>query len=187
MTALSRFGDGRARLRAGQAHARRSRGAYGDAAGGDERRPRRLPRFRCRRSATRRSSSSSATSRSRTERRSSTCGSSSARRNGAEVVTVGPAGDVQAGAGRRSRCAARRDRAKRARFAPSDRAILIWSGAGGHGGVTLAALANELGLAGEGRLGRLPPALGAERDAASPTRGPAPRTRRLRTRSRSSS
>jgi NADH-quinone oxidoreductase subunit G len=71
-----------------------------------------------------------------------------ARRNGAEVVTVGPAGDVQSapgGAGDALRGAT--ELADRVRA--SDRAVLIWSGGGGHGGVTLAALANDLGLAGK--------------------------------------
>lgn len=71
-----------------------------------------------------------------------------ARRNGAEIVTVGPDGDVQAAPG--TAADALRGATELAdRIRASDRAILIWSGAGGHGGVTLAALANELGLAGK--------------------------------------
>ena len=73
-----------------------------------------------------------------------------ARRNGAEIVTVGPAGDVQAAPGARGgRCCGAATELSGPRSAASDRAILIWSGGGGHGGVTLAALARELGLAGK--------------------------------------
>ena len=71
-----------------------------------------------------------------------------ARRNGAEVVTVGPAGDVQAGLGGAAD-ALRAAAEVTGRVRASDRAILIWSGGAGHGGVTLAALASELGLAGK--------------------------------------
>jgi NADH-quinone oxidoreductase subunit G len=71
-----------------------------------------------------------------------------ARRNGAEIVTVGPAGDVQAAPGGAGD-ALRTNSELADRVRSSDRAILIWSGGGGHGGVTLAALADELGLAGK--------------------------------------
>jgi NADH-quinone oxidoreductase subunit G len=71
-----------------------------------------------------------------------------ARRNGAEIVTVGPAGDVQAAPGAAAD-ALRGDAELTERIRGSERAILVWSGAGGHGGVTLAALAHELGLAGK--------------------------------------
>ena len=71
-----------------------------------------------------------------------------ARRNGAEVVTVGPAGDVQATPGGAAD-ALRGATELTERIRASDRAILIWAGGGGHGGVTLAAIANELGLAGK--------------------------------------
>jgi NADH-quinone oxidoreductase subunit G len=66
-----------------------------------------------------------------------------ARRNGAEIVTVGPDGFVQAAPGGAAQ--------EVSRIAPElkdrDRVVLIWSGPGGHGGVTVAALAAELGLA----------------------------------------
>lgn len=71
-----------------------------------------------------------------------------ARRNGAEVVTVGPDGDVQSGPGGAAE-ALRRSRNLNARLNEAERVVLIWSGGGGHGGVTLAALASELGLAGK--------------------------------------
>ena len=71
-----------------------------------------------------------------------------ARRNGAEVVTVGPAGDVQAAPGGAAD-ALRGATELTERIRASDRTVLIWSGGGGHGGVTLAAIANELGLAGK--------------------------------------
>jgi NADH-quinone oxidoreductase subunit G len=68
------------------------------------------------------------------------------RRNGAELVTVGPAGDVQAAPGGAAD-ALRAETELADRIRASERAILIWSGGGGHGGVTLAELATELGLA----------------------------------------
>ena len=71
-----------------------------------------------------------------------------ARRNGAEVVTVGPDGDVQAAPGGAAD-ALRGATELTERIRAGDRTVLIWSGGGGHGGVTLAALANELGLAGK--------------------------------------
>jgi NADH-quinone oxidoreductase subunit G len=70
------------------------------------------------------------------------------RRNGADVVTVGPDGDVQAAPGGAAD-ALRGNTELADRIRSSDRAILIWSGGGGHGGVTLAALADGLGLAGK--------------------------------------
>jgi anaerobic selenocysteine-containing dehydrogenase len=45
--------------------------------------------------------------------------------------------------------AVRGDAELTARLRESDRAVLIWSGGGGHGGVTVAGLASELGLAGK--------------------------------------
>jgi NADH-quinone oxidoreductase subunit G len=71
-----------------------------------------------------------------------------ARRNGAEIVTVGPAGTVQAAPG----AAAgefRRWLAGREDVAGLERIVLIWSGGSGHGGVIVATLAAELELAGK--------------------------------------
>ena len=75
---------------------------------------------RSRRSAPPRSWSSSATTRSSTARPSSTSGCKQARRNGAEVVTIGAARRTSRAAGRArpTRCGARR-RPKRARQAPA--------------------------------------------------------------------
>ena len=73
-----------------------------------------------------------------------------ARRAGAQVVTVGPAGSVQAAPGSAAatceRLAGERDELGQ-QLRASEHAILIWSGPGGHGGATLAALAAELGFA----------------------------------------
>src|SRR6266542_1310005 len=66
-----------------------------------------------------------------------------ARRNGAEIVTIGVDGGVQTAPG----AAAAELRKLADELRARDRVILIWSGAGGHGGVTVADLANELGLA----------------------------------------
>jgi NADH-quinone oxidoreductase subunit G len=71
-----------------------------------------------------------------------------ARRNGAEIVSVGPDGDVQAAPGAAAD-AVRADEELMGRLRDSDRAILIWSGSGGHGGVTLAALTTDVGMAGK--------------------------------------
>jgi len=68
-----------------------------------------------------------------------------ARRNGAEVVEVGSAGSVQA-APRAAAAAFHADETLMARVREADRVVLIWSGPGGHGGVTVARLAGELGL-----------------------------------------
>ena len=73
-----------------------------------------------------------------------------ARRNGAEVVTIGPAGTAPAlpgAAAAACRQLAREDDALGRKLRESERAILIWSGPGGHGGATLAELAGVLGLA----------------------------------------
>jgi NADH-quinone oxidoreductase subunit G len=67
-----------------------------------------------------------------------------ARRAGTEVVTVGAAGSVAAVPGGAAD-AVREELAGRVRAA--ERAILIWSGPGGHGGATVARLAQELGAA----------------------------------------
>src|SRR5918911_1384865 len=71
-----------------------------------------------------------------------------ARRGGAEVVTIGAAGDVQVAPGTTAQ-AARDLRAGElgARLHASERAILIWSGGGAGGGSHLAALARELRFA----------------------------------------
>jgi len=71
-----------------------------------------------------------------------------ARRNGAEVVSVGPAGDVQTAPGTGAtvcRELPENDLGRRVREA--ERAILIWSGSGGAGGAHVAACAQALGLA----------------------------------------
>jgi NADH-quinone oxidoreductase subunit G len=70
-----------------------------------------------------------------------------ARRRGAEVVTIGPIGDIQAPPGSalstcRDLASARNALGKRLRAA--DRSILIWSGPGGEGGACIAALADRL-------------------------------------------
>jgi NADH-quinone oxidoreductase subunit G len=71
-----------------------------------------------------------------------------ARRNGAEVVEVGPAGDVQAAPGTAAeKCRELKGGELGDRLRKSERAILIWSGGAGGGGTHLAALAAELGLA----------------------------------------
>ncbi len=73
-----------------------------------------------------------------------------ARRNGAQVVTIGPAGTVQAAPGSAAatcaQLAGERDELGQ-RLRASEQAVLIWSGPGGHGGATLAELAAELGFA----------------------------------------
>ena len=73
-----------------------------------------------------------------------------ARRRGAEVVTVGAAGSVQAAPAAtaqalRDHLAADEDFAGRLRDA--DRAVLIWAGSGGRGGAEVCSLATELGFA----------------------------------------
>ena len=73
-----------------------------------------------------------------------------ARRNGAEVVSFGPAEKMQRAPG--TAAALARELAEPAselgeRLRSADRAVLIWSGPGGQGGAHLAALAGALGLA----------------------------------------
>jgi NADH-quinone oxidoreductase subunit G len=68
-----------------------------------------------------------------------------ARREGAELITVGAAGSEQAAPG----AALAEARKLKPRLEGLDRVVLIWSGSGGHGGVTVAGLAHELGLAGK--------------------------------------
>jgi NADH-quinone oxidoreductase subunit G len=71
------------------------------------------------------------------------------RRNGAEIVTIGPAGSVQAEVGAGARMASeleQPDNELGQRIRATDRAVLIWSGPGGEGGARIAWLAAELGL-----------------------------------------
>jgi NADH-quinone oxidoreductase subunit G len=73
-----------------------------------------------------------------------------ARRAGAEVVTIGPDGDVPAEPGTGAatcRALATEGSELGQRLRTSERAVLIWSGPGGQGGAHLAALAGELGFA----------------------------------------
>ena len=73
-----------------------------------------------------------------------------ARRRGADVVTVGCAGSVQRAPGQSAdacQSIANPGDELGDRLRASERAVLIWSGSGGHGGATLAALAHELGFA----------------------------------------
>jgi len=75
-----------------------------------------------------------------------------AARNGAEVVTIGPAGSVQAQPGSAARtCAelAQPESELGGRLRDAERAVLIWSGPGGNGGAEIAALAEKLGFAGK--------------------------------------
>jgi len=67
-----------------------------------------------------------------------------ARRKGAEVITVGAAGSVQAEPGTAAQIV-REQVAERIRAA--ERPVLIWSGPGGEGGAVVAQLAHELGAA----------------------------------------
>jgi NADH-quinone oxidoreductase subunit G len=69
-----------------------------------------------------------------------------ARRKGAEVITVGPAGTEQAAPGAAG-AELRTLLEGRPELRSSERLVLIWSGRGGHGGVEVAALAAELDLA----------------------------------------
>ncbi len=73
-----------------------------------------------------------------------------ARRNGAEVVTIGAHGSVKTPAGTAAQTvedlAAAGDRLGK-RLRASDRAVLIWSGPGGGGGARLAEAAHALGWA----------------------------------------
>ncbi|HVM18034.1 MAG TPA: molybdopterin-dependent oxidoreductase [Gaiellaceae bacterium] len=73
-----------------------------------------------------------------------------ARRNGAEVVTHGPAGTVQTAPGTAAQtCAELAGEGSElgARLRAAERAILVWSGPGGNGGAEIAALAAKLGFA----------------------------------------
>src|SRR5262249_19355194 len=72
-----------------------------------------------------------------------------ARRTGADVIEIGPAGDVQVAPGTTAQACRRLRRGELGdRLRASERAILIWSGAGAGGGSHVAALARDLGFAG---------------------------------------
>jgi len=73
-----------------------------------------------------------------------------ARRRGAEVISIGCSGSLTVAPGQTGdACAELADRENELgkRLRSSERAVVIWSGPGGHGGATLAALAQELGFA----------------------------------------
>jgi NADH-quinone oxidoreductase subunit G len=71
-----------------------------------------------------------------------------ARRNGAEIHTIGPAGDVQVAPGTTAQaCRDLGSSELGGRLRASERAIVIWSGGGAAGGSHLAALARQLGVA----------------------------------------
>ena len=73
-----------------------------------------------------------------------------ARRNGAEVLTFGPAGSVQRPPGDGAAVVAELADKRKAlgkRLHAAERVALIWSGPGGRGGAALAPLAEALGLA----------------------------------------
>src|SRR6188472_3095866 len=75
-----------------------------------------------------------------------------ARRNGAEVVTIGARGSVPAAPGEAAdalEALLAPENALGARLRASDRAVLVWSGAGGGGGARLAEAAHELGFEGK--------------------------------------
>jgi NADH-quinone oxidoreductase subunit G len=75
-----------------------------------------------------------------------------ARRSGAEVVTCGPAGEIQRPPGTTAqtcRQLATPGDELGERLRASQRAILIWSGSGGRGGAEVAALARALGFGGK--------------------------------------
>jgi NADH-quinone oxidoreductase subunit G len=70
-----------------------------------------------------------------------------ARRAGAEIIEVGPAGDIQVAPGTTARACRRLRRSELGeRLRASERAILIWSGGGAGGGSHLARLATDLGF-----------------------------------------
>ncbi len=76
----------------------------------------------------------------------------SARRSGAEIVTIGPAGDVRVAPGEAGSALQKLVEPGNelgARLRASDRAVLIWSGPGGGGGARLAEAAHALGFEGK--------------------------------------
>jgi NADH-quinone oxidoreductase subunit G len=75
-----------------------------------------------------------------------------ARRNGAELITIGPTGTIQAEPGSapaRIRALTEPGNELGERLRAAERAILVWSGAGGGGGARLAEAAHALGFAGK--------------------------------------
>ncbi len=71
-----------------------------------------------------------------------------ARRAGAEIVEIGPTGDIQVAPGTTAPACRKLKKGELGdRLRASERAILIWSGGGAGGGTHLAALAAELGFA----------------------------------------
>jgi NADH-quinone oxidoreductase subunit G len=71
-----------------------------------------------------------------------------ARRAGAEIIEIGPAGDIQVAPGTTAQaCRDLKDSELGGRLRATERAIVIWSGGGAGGGSHLATLASELGLA----------------------------------------
>jgi NADH-quinone oxidoreductase subunit G len=75
-----------------------------------------------------------------------------ARRNGAEVVTIGARGSVSAAPGETADALTALLASKSAlgkRLRASERAVLVWSGPGGGGGARLAEAAHELGFEGK--------------------------------------
>ncbi len=76
----------------------------------------------------------------------------SARRSGAEIVTIGPAGDIQVEPGEAGSALHQLGAPASelgARLRDSDRSVLIWSGPGGGGGARLAEAAHALGFEGK--------------------------------------
>ncbi len=79
-----------------------------------------------------------------------------ARRNGAEIMTVGVAGDVKAPLGAAAEVFAELTAGELGeRIRAAERAVLIWSGPGGAGGAQLAASAQKCGLSGRPGSGAL--------------------------------
>src|SRR3954454_17941525 len=73
-----------------------------------------------------------------------------ARRAGAEIVEIGPAGDIHVPPGTTAQaCRDLKTSELGQRLRDSERGILIWSGGGAGGGSHLAAVAADLGLAGK--------------------------------------
>ena len=105
-----------------------------------------------------------------------------ARRKGAEVVSVGVAGSVQAPAGNAAATAAgsrTRAASSASACATTERAVVIWSGPGGRGGEHVARLAEASDSPGA-RAAAPSTSRPRRTAAASPTRGPPRRTRTRR-------